>query len=202
LTVILLLALAGSIGAAMEKKFSYGANVTLAASNRFRNLGDYGDYDECHISGARSNGGERSTLLMWNISSLPRNSRITRATIELWIKNNSDDTFYVYGLRKRWTENEATWLKASKSTPWSKAGASGYLDRDEDLAGYIREPSTGLVRINLDTDLVQKWLYNSQKNYGVIITAASAFDDDDLSFDCSETSQSTLRPGLVIEFVR
>lgn len=199
LLVLPMLMLISNVSYALEKTFQYSADVTIVERNR---NGTFGKSDICQVSGSRSSAGERSTLMMWNISSLPKNSRITGATINLHITNNSADTFYVYGLRKRWAEYEATWEKASKSTWWSKPGASGYSDRHDDPAGYLLAKSGSVASIRLDPDLVQDWLEDSQGNYGIVIAAARVYDDDDVSFYCSESTRSSYRPELIIKYVR
>jgi hypothetical protein len=192
LIVVLFLGLAASAGADFEKKFQFSTDATIMAQNRYEN---YGNSSLC------SAGSNRSTLLMWNISSLPNYSQITAATIHLQVKYDFEDIFYVYGLRKRWVENEVSWEKSSRSTWWSKSGASGYSDRDVDYAGYLLADDGGKVRITLDSDLVQKWFDYPTLNYGVII-AARPNAKDDLIFYCSETTDADARPKLVVKFER
>jgi hypothetical protein len=198
--VTLLLLLPGIAGAASkEKSFQASADVTLEAQNSGRN---YGSSANCFVNGA--NGRKDSTLLMWNISSLPRNSKIAKATIHLRVNNPSKHTYFVYGLKKDWEESEATWQRASRTVAWASPGASSTSsrsgDRDSAEAGKLIAKKSGTAKIVIDVALVQDWLDGSRRNYGVIIAEGRSSATDDLAFFCSETTQQTQRPKLVIEY--
>ena len=194
--VVLLLALPGIADArSSTKTFEYGADVTLYERYSSRN---YGSGSTCYVSGSRSSSRERSTLLYWNVNSLPKNSTITKVTIYLQVQNGSADSFYVYGLKRTWEESEATWVWATNRTRWAGGGASGSSDRSSYRAGLLRARYPGTATIELDPDLVQYWLDYPARNYGVIIANRSAIGG--IGFYCSEATQRTQRPRLVVEY--
>lgn len=199
MAIIILILLPGSAGAAAAKSatFQYSSDVTLEASNYNRN---YGSSTKCYVDGTYGGGGERSTLLSWNISSLPKNSTITKATLFLRVDDPSRDTFNVYGLRKKWIESEATWQRASNKLFWTSAGASSSSDRDTYSSGTLYARKAGTAKIELDRDLVAGWLRRPQANYGMIIASARRTSGDRIGFYCSEATQSTQRPKLVVEY--
>lgn len=196
LTVVMvaLLLLLPDIAGAIVKQLQSSADVTLDESNSSRN---FGSSAECYVGGSGSSRREKSTILAWDLRSIA-GKKITKATIHLQVTNSSKDTFYVYGLKKPWKESEATWLRATKTTRWAADGASGSSDRQSSYDGRLIAVKTGTAKIALDPDLVQTWVDNSSKNYGVIIANRKATDD--LGFYCSETTRQTLRPKLEVVY--
>lgn len=198
IAVALILLLPDVAGAqSSTKTFQYGTDVTL---DEYHSRYNYGSSSKCYLDGAGKSGRERSTLLSWNISTLPKSSTITKATIHLRVNNPSKHIFYVNGLRKKWVESQATWEQARVRSPWATEGAKGSADRYSRRAGTLYAKQTGTAMIKLDPDLVQGWLNYPTRNYGVIIANTAATDG--LIFFCSETTQKTQRPKLVIEYRR
>lgn len=191
--MITLLLLIPDIAGAAVKAFRNSADVTLDEQYSSRNFGSSAN---CAVGGSGYSGRELSTLLAWNISSIPRYSEITKATIHLQVNNPSKDIFYVYSVKKPWKEYEATWVLATKRSRWASSGASGYSDRQSIYDGRLIAKKTGTARIALDPDLVQEWLDRPTKNYGVIIANGKATDQ--LGFYCYETTRTTLRPKLEV----
>jgi hypothetical protein len=196
-SIVLVLLLPGVAGAAMTKEFSNALDATL--ESRYSNY-NYGYESVCYVDGTRGSGGERNTVMYWNISSLPRSSKVLEATIYLRITDPSKDTFYVYALKKEWDESKTTWWQASDIDDWDGGGASSSYDRNTNSAGTLYAWSAGTAKIDLDPDLVEDWLSYPQNNYGVVITSRNRNSSDSIGFYSSDASQSTQRPKLVIEY--
>jgi hypothetical protein len=196
-SIVLALLMPAIAGAAMTKTFSYALDATL--ESRYSNY-NFGYEPICYVDGMRGSGGERTTLLYFNISSLPRYSEVLEATIYLRINDPSKDTFYAYALKKDWVESEATWTQASDYDDWYGGGASSLYDRYADGAGTLYAPYTGTAKIYLDPDAVERWLRSPQYNFGVVIASSSRYSSDRIGFYSSDASQSSQRPKLVIEY--
>ncbi len=142
---------------------------------------------------------DQAAILRWDVSSIPRGSRVQAASIVLSVSDPSSDTYELYEVTRGWVEAEATWNHYATGSPWQQPGAQGASDRGEDILGAISARSTGLYVINLDDDgirLIQRWVDDPATNHGVII--ADYGEGDAVRFDSRHVSTASQRPKLTI----
>ncbi len=140
-----------------------------------------------------------SSLIQWDLNSIPADSVVFSATITLNVVNASSDVFELYELKRPWVESEATFNQAAAGAPWEVAGAAGPSDRGSTVLGTVTAPATGLATIQLNENgvaIVQSWIANPQANHGLILQDYTNATTNDLDFNSSETSTVANRPIL------
>lgn len=159
-------------------------------------------------------------LIKFDISSIPPNSDIFSANIELFYYESlelvgtpveggisSPLTITAYALTRDWvegtglynspTQNGATWNSYDGISSWSVAGG----DYTATLRGSGATPSSyGTTSIDI-TDIVKAWVDGTAQNFGVILQGSfpSGTDDYLKYFRSTEYSTSSQRPRLEIE---
>ncbi|MEO1999692.1 MAG: DNRLRE domain-containing protein, partial [Planctomycetaceae bacterium] len=84
-----------------------------------------------------------TTLIQWDLSSIPTGVDVTAVNMDLEITNGTSDTYQIYQLIRPWSEDEATWNQASSGTPWGLAGALGISDINRKMLGSVRGSDLG-----------------------------------------------------------
>ena len=145
---------------------------------------------------------DKSTLLRWDISSIPAGSTVTASSLTLNITNLTNGSYPLYGLLRPWIENQATWTSYAAGSDWQTAGAQGSLDRNAAAIGVLGPVGTGLQTITLNAAgvaLVQSWVDNPAQNFGLIIADSTTTDGAD--WDSSEAATASNRPRLTVDYV-
>ena len=144
-----------------------------------------------------------STLLRWDLGSVPAGATILSATISVHTVATSNDLFELYALKRSWVESEANFLEASSGNLWEVSGASGGGDRGTTVLGTLTAPTLGQTTLELNDAglaVLQSWLADPQSNHGFIFQDYTDATTDDLDFRSSETSNVEERPKLTIAF--
>jgi len=147
-------------------------------------------------------GPDYAALLRWDLSDVPQDVTITRASIRLYITNVSPTTYDLYALTKPWDETTTTWNTRQGTDLWEAAGAAGPTDYVPTSLAEIRGPQLGALTVDLNASglaLLQAWLENPSTNHGFIIQNYTT-GDDGLDFASRETAESSFRPLLELEF--
>jgi hypothetical protein len=119
-----------------------------------------------------------SALLRWDLTGVPAGTRIAHAFLRVRHMDPADQSetiFQIYALRRAWSDMEANWEYASRTTRWTMPGAADQiLDRESTPMGEtpitVRSPAT--VRIDLDEEgvnQINRWLSGVEPNYGLVI---------------------------------
>jgi len=186
---------------------------------------NYGSEHALLIDGSDPSPFDKSSLISWDISSIPSNATIDSVNITLDVQNRTDQEYGVYQSLKPWTENGATWINYAAGQAWSTAGANlvseildnsgnattnsnadrGILVDTLSIVDTISAASTGSVYKTLvlslsssGVDMVQNWVNGNQKNYGIIIADTNITNGLDLS--SSEATISNSRPKLSVGY--
>lgn len=151
-----------------------------------------------------SNEDVRSSLLWFDLSSLPSGCTVNSIELGLYCHTTPGVAASVYARRLLvpWVESEATWLIRSTGTNWSTSGALGDgVDRDPAVVGNI--PSGLGWAIANDSglaDWVQGVVDGGYSNYGLILEIASSdlngYENDYYSSEGTDG----LRPYLSIDY--
>jgi predicted phosphodiesterase len=144
-----------------------------------------------------------ATLLRFDLSSIPSNAVITRATLEIYATGwgGTDVGINAYTVLRSTTLSQATWNRAQSSNPWAVAGCdSTTTDRRADAESGAMTSGFGKWSIFPVTSAVQEWVSGSLANNGFLLRAPWLKYADNVSFASSEYSDVTIRPRLVVAY--
>jgi hypothetical protein len=200
-TLFLTLAIAVLIGfsgaaSADTRNLTSTADTQIAENSSSAN---YGGATSLKVDGddPGGSGKDASSLLRWDLSSVPAGSKVDSASVTVNVTNPSSQTYQIYDLERPWGESAATWLQYASGSAWEVAGAKGSLDRGSQV-GSLSASTTGTRTFTLSPALVQRWLDNPSSNQGIII--ANATNSDGIDFTSREAAYSSLRPTLSMNY--
>jgi len=150
---------------------------------------------------------DESSLMRWELSSIPTTCVVASAFITVYVTNGAPAPAHdLYYIRKNWVENQTTWRSYSGTgggnnnaggNLWTTAGAQGADDRGSKIGSF---PIDGLINqfkdISLDIEVVQSWITGSVVNYGFIITPGDNNETDGVAWN-SENSVNN-KPKITI----
>lgn len=145
----------------------------------------------------------RSSILRFDLMSLPQNAMVLEGRLDLWINTSSNPSalsLRAYLLRRPWDEDTATWLQAGATTPWGRPGA-GSADKDRDPMP-IGEASISGANTWASIDLspaVREWLVHPEENYGVVLVGEGRTSVE-YEFASSQSRLSNRRPKLLVGY--
>jgi len=159
-------------------------------------LKDRADADEPQLSGKHA-----SSVLRFDLGSIPPGSTISSATLTINVTNTSTGSgFAFYQALRAWKESEATWLSAQSGVPWSTAGARG-ADRGPVVAPVPANAPAGKLALTLNAAglaAVEAWVNNPSSNHGFILDSLT--DSDGFAFDSAQAPTATNRPELTVNY--
>jgi fibronectin type 3 domain-containing protein len=158
--------------------------------------------DTTSISVDGQNPEEEIGLIRWDLSSIPSNAEVQRASLLLNITNNSPQPYEMYQARRDWVENQANFNIASLASPWQTPGARGTTDRGTAVLGNLLH-STAVARATFPlnaagTALVEQWVQGAAANYGFIMSDPA--NDNGLQFTATESTNGALRPTMLVVY--
>jgi len=171
-------------------------DTMLAADNPTQN---YGTTNSLGADGTPDEG----VLLQWNLSDIPAGAIVTEASIVLQITDptGAGTDYSLYGLKRAWSETNATWNIADTGDSWGSAGAQGSDDRRSTAVGSFCPTNTGVWTVELNDEgvaLVQAWIEASSVNHGILIENYDAVNG--LNLSSREAATAANRPKLNITY--
>jgi hypothetical protein len=163
--------------------------------------GTFGTWSRLRADGDAGAGKDISTLLKWDVSSIPAGSLVLAARITLNVTNRSNHSYQLYELKRPWVEGETSWNLSSSGSRWSVPGAGGSLDRGSVVLGTVNASALGSYSLTLNSSgvaLVQSWVATPSTNQGLIITSMTS--SDDLVFESRSTGTKANRPMLTVTY--
>jgi hypothetical protein len=178
-----------------------GTKDTTLSQNSSTNR--YGSFETLHLDGDDPNGSnkDKSALIKWDLSAISPGKKITSASITINVTNPSDNYYYLYALKRHWSETYASWAQYKRGYKWTAAGAKSSEDRATSVLGQLVANKTGTYTFSLNSNglaVIQNWIDNPGSNYGFIITRSSSIDG--LDFSSSEGSTISQRPKLTVTY--
>lgn len=145
----------------------------------------------------------RSTLLKFDLSSIPSGATVTAATLTLTTKD-ADTSINLLGYRllSAYTVGQATWNIRATATNWNTAGALGVgTDYNSTLLIDAAIPATIDTAMDIDVaTTVQNWVDGTWDNHGWLMWGSDPGSTILRDFHSSRATTSTYRPKLVVEY--
>lgn len=164
------------------------------------------NYGGRHRMCADTAGTDRTSLIRVDVSQIPPGAEVSLATLALWTGTATNDfspePYLVYEILEGWNEGtqdgaagEASWNDRKPALSWSTPGA-GVDSRADTAAGTFTpmEIDSEYV-IDLDADLVRRWIDSAVDNFGIVVVASGA---DGACFATTENGDPARRPRLAI----
>jgi hypothetical protein len=167
-----------------------------------------------HVDGTTDTN-RRTTLLKWDLSSIPSDATVSSASLSLYVEDASPLAFNLYSMRRAWVEGtgnraasttSSNWNTYDGTNSWGTVGAANTgSDRyDTNLWGATTSSfsTTGSKTEALNVDgvgVVQGWISGSTNN-GLIIQNYSGSTNNAAFFTSREGSTTANRPTLNISY--
>jgi hypothetical protein len=145
-----------------------------------------------------------ASLLQWDVTHIPRGSQVHSAALTFHVVNTSIHHYGLYALLRPWAEATASFRNAATAKPWQIAGALGSADRDPRALGTATASQLGTLTIPLNEAglaVVQGWVNDSQRNFGLILQNYLDASTDDLDFHSRDASNVLQRPKLTVSYI-
>ncbi|MEM6336171.1 MAG: DNRLRE domain-containing protein, partial [Bacteroidota bacterium] len=140
---------------------------------------------------------DKSALVLWDLSAIPAGAVALSAEVQLFVNNETADTYYVHQMTAPWDEAAATWENASSGTAWSAPGAAA--DHAPDTLAMVGPAVFGYVTFEVPAAVVQAWLDNPESNQGLIFKNYDSATDG-MEFDSRENANRGHRPKLTLTY--
>jgi hypothetical protein len=125
--------------------------------------------------------GEKQSLLRFDLSMIPAGSAVDSANLYVYLTSSSNQTVQAHAITATWSETDVTWSNfGNRFAP--------------EITGTFVSNGTGFRSITVTT-LVQTWLSDPPKNYGLLLEEALT---GYTTYKSSEYGDSAYRPRLEI----
>jgi hypothetical protein len=161
-----------------------------------RRAANQGTSEYCASKGGST---QRSCLLRWDLSSIPRAAKVQGVLLEVTVADPSNSTFRLYDLRRGWAENEADFRQAGAGDAWGLPGANSTVDAGSTpLGGFVpRTPGALSIPLNAaGVAVVQGWIDQPASNQGLKVYNSRPYDG--ASIRSSDWGTVAERPKLVV----
>ncbi len=160
---------------------------------------NYGSYSELHTMEWTWNGavGTKKTLIMFDLSQIPKNSEIISASLSLYSDSemkakhstlSGSNECLVQRITSKWDENTVTWNNRPNVTSQNQLILPASVSDTEDYE-------------NIDvTQLVLDMVGDPENSFGFFISMKTPERYRALNFASKENPNKSLRPKLVIKF--
>lgn len=148
----------------------------------------------------------RSSLLKFDLSSIPANAVINSAVLSLWLALDESDnarTARVYRQKRAWVESQVTWNVYSTGNSWQTAGGVGSDDIDLVSIGshaFSASEANGEKQFLLTAAAVEEWVSGAFANNGLIIVMDTQSDDGYQFRSSDYVAFPANRPQLAINY--
>ncbi len=186
-------------------------NYLSAANTDYNNGGS----TELHVD-ATTGTGRRTSLLKWDVSSIPANAVVSSASLSLYVSDASPLVFNLYNMRRAWVEGtgnrtssttSSNWNTYNGTSNWGTAGAASTTEDRYDTnlwsAGTTSFSSTGSKTEALNAAgaaVVQGWIDGTIDNHGLIMQNYSGTTTNAVFFSSSENATTANRPRLNVTY--
>jgi len=149
-----------------------------------------------------NNGGNRTPLLRFDLSSIPPNAVIKAAQLNLYLIYRGSDVILptsLHGVLRLWDVSQVTWNNRSAGQPWAVPGANGAgTDYDPNPSAQKSMYAMNTWYSYNVTDLVKGWLAQPEANYGVLLRGGQA--SGWVGYKLASSEDGANRPSLLITY--
>lgn len=142
--------------------------------------------------------GALTTLISWDISSIPSGSRIVSADLTWWVTGKLVGPVQVYHLRVPFVESEATWKAPGGAAKWVVQGAQGDGDRGTVPIATLEPVKPGFSTIPMAVEPLQEWINGKKATYGILVAGPEA---NEWNLDSRESAVPDRRPKLTVTYL-
>ena len=143
-----------------------------------------------------------NTLLRFDLRTIPAGATVRSVKLTVHVTNRTGgEGYFLYTAGRDWSEAQATWARATSTTPWSAPGARGAADRGASVLGTLIPAVTGSHTVTLGAAgiaAVQAWVNNPASNRGFVLDADTNMDGLELA--SSESTTPAQRPQLTVTY--
>ncbi len=186
-------------------------NYLSAANVQYNNGGS----TELHVD-ATTGTSRRTSLMKWDVSSIPANAVVSSASFSLNVSDASPLVFNLYNMRRAWVEGTGNRTNSTTSSNWNTYdgaanwGTAGAANVDSDRydtnlwsAGTTSFSTTGSKTEALNAEgvgVVQGWIDGTVDNHGLIMQNYSGSTSNAVFFASSENATTANRPRLNVTY--
>lgn len=156
--------------------------------------------------------GAKSALMKFDLAEIPTGATVIGAKLYLYSYYTYEEgegprRQYVsaYPLRRSWTEDEATWTKASNAEDWGTPGCYDTTDHDGRMMAVVemrpKQAEYGFPYVFDVTEMVLGWVGEPESNQGLLLRACcdAAAEYGLVSSECS--SKPSMQPRLEVYYL-
>ncbi len=144
---------------------------------------------------------EQTSVLEFDLSSIPAGDVITGATLNLWGDQSFGtgvSTTNIYRVTNPWAEMQATWLVRQTGVPWSSSGGDAVgttgVANTNPYASWTGNQITQWYAFDI-TQLVSEWHTGTNTNYGLLMRGPTT---NRLIYSSKENGFVNNRPSLTV----
>ncbi|MGQ9493171.1 MAG: DNRLRE domain-containing protein [Anaerolineae bacterium] len=144
-----------------------------------------------------------AALLYFDLSSIPADAILTRATLQIYATawSGADISVGAYAIARTTTLCQTTWKLAQMGNPWGQPGGNDTTSDRRALAESTLTTSGPRKWYSFDlTALVQGWINGSVVNNGILLRAT--YSTNSFHFASAQNVDTSLRPKLIITYHR
>lgn len=146
-----------------------------------------------------------ASLLRFDLASLPIESVVESAELQLYVLENSNPNALEVSISRvltPWDAYQATWQQALNSTAWGADGCNAPdIDRDAvPLANLTLDTTARWLTLDL-LDSVRHWVANPSENHGLVIKGASTGSSVGYAYASFDYPLEAARPMLVVRYL-
>jgi len=183
---------------------------------------DYVNYGACDYFFIGKYAYKHRAMFKIDLSAIPKDAVVEQACLKLFIfdKRGKGPTIEAFEVLKDWNpgrgvgmwaprgvkwvaDGEASWLCNAHPAKWDRPGCDAPgSDRSEKPVGAAQAPAANKtwVQVDLDKEVVQRWIRDPAANRGLILIDRNEMGDFSSSFRSCEYADPPFRPRMVLAF--
>ena len=145
-----------------------------------------------------------AALIRFDLSRLPPEADVQRATLRLYVSSQSNPNILLassHVILRRWEAGQATWLQAAAGEPWGAPGGANPASDAAPSASDIRILEAAGRWYDFDiTAMVRQWVARPETNHGLVVRGG---DTPIVQYNIASSRSPSIaeRPALVVDVI-